>query len=262
MQRGFINHDSLDQRAERDRNPRRRPIMHDAIFISDLHIGGSCNYSALLDFLRDNDARRWYLVGDIIDMWAISRSRKWPNEASLVIQKFLQKARRGEEIILLPGNHDAKLREFVNFEFGNIKIVDEVIHETGGKKYLVLHGDAFDLVIGHAEWMARIGSVAYDFLVSFNSFFNTVRQFFGLPFWSLSARIKKAVKHAVSYMSDFEKSLVEVAKQRKVDGIICGHIHTPAIKNIDEILYLNAGDWVESRTALIENNGNIDLVHY
>ena len=143
-------------------------------------------------------------------------------------------------------------------------MVNKAVFETAaGKKYIVIHGDIFDSVIGHALWLAKIGAVAYDMLVWLNTSLNWVRKLFGMPFWSLSAAIKRVVKSAVSYVSDFEASLAELAKQNKMDGVICGHIHTPAEKMIDGIEYWNTGDWVESLTAVVEHDdGRLELKHY
>jgi UDP-2,3-diacylglucosamine pyrophosphatase LpxH len=124
-----------------------------------------------------------------------------------------------------------------------------------------LHGDALDAVINNAKWLAKIGAIAYDLLIRVNQVMNWFRSLVGLPYWSVSAAIKRAVKSAVNYISGFEGALVQLAKQREVDGIICGHIHTPAVKQIDGIMYLNCGDWVESRSALVEKDGEIRMVY-
>jgi UDP-2,3-diacylglucosamine pyrophosphatase LpxH len=234
------------------------------IFISDLHLGGPCNYSGLQDFLINNDANTWYLIGDILDFWAIRRSKVWPNEASAIIQQLLKKAKAGQKLIVLPGNHDPEIRQLEQFEFGNVTIVERAIFiSAAGIKLTVLHGDVFDAVIGHAQWLAKIGAFIYDWLVSLNMSLNWLRRLFGWEYWSFSASIKKAVKSAVSYVSDFEESLVELAIQEGTDGVICGHIHTPDFKYVKNILYLNCGDWVESLTAIVEDhNGQLTLMRY
>jgi UDP-2,3-diacylglucosamine pyrophosphatase LpxH len=234
------------------------------IFISDLHLGGSCNEVAFLNFLRDNDALVWYIVGDFLDFWAIKRHKSWSPGCSLIIQKILRKARKGERFIIIPGNHDTELRIFQDFKLDNISFLEKATFTTAaGKRYAVLHGDIFDSVIGHALWLSKIGAVAYDALVRLNTSLNWVRKIFGFPFWSFSAAIKRVVISAVSYVSDFEASLIELAKQYKMDGVICGHIHTQAMKHVDGIEYINTGDWVESLTAVVENDdGSLELKHY
>jgi UDP-2,3-diacylglucosamine pyrophosphatase LpxH len=232
------------------------------IIISDFHLAGACNRSGLHRFLEENDADTWYLNGDIIDFWALRRSRSWTNEDSGIIQKLLKKARHGQRIIVLPGNHDPNLRHLIGFELGNISVIEKALFETiDGRKFIVMHGDVFDSVIGHAQGLAKIGAVVYDWLVTLNTSLNWIRRLFGLEYWSFSAAIKKAVKEAVSYVSDFEQSVMELARSEKVDGIICGHIHTPCIKKIDEVLYINCGDWVESLTAVVETDlGELELI--
>jgi UDP-2,3-diacylglucosamine pyrophosphatase LpxH len=232
------------------------------IFISDTHLGGACNYSALLNFLRDNEADTWYIVGDFLGLWEVRRSRTWPAEANTVVQKVLRKARKGSKIVLLPGNHDSELRLFEGFDIGNIDIVDKCVF-TGllGRKFLVIHGDLFDPVMGHAKWLAKIGSVLYDWLVALNTSVNWFRRLFGMKFRSFSALIKKRVKEAVAYVGDFEESLLELAKTEGADGVICGHIHTPALD--ENKGYFNCGDWVESLTAIVEHHdGRFELIHY
>ena len=233
------------------------------IFVSDTHLGGACNYSALLNFLRDNDADVWYIVGDFLGLWEVRRAKSWPPEANTVVQKVLRKARKGSKFILLPGNHDPELRFFEGFELGGIEVVDKTIFNAlDGRKFLVIHGDLFDPVISHAKWVAKIGSVLYDWLVALNTGMNWWRKIFGMKFWSFSAAIKKTVKGAVSYVGNFEESLLELARQEGACGVICGHIHTPAMKE-GETAYYNCGDWVESLTAIVEHtDGRFELVHY
>lgn len=235
-----------------------------SIFLSDTHLGGACNYPALLNFLRDNDADQWFIVGDFIGMWEVRRSRAWPQEANTVIQKILRKARKGSKFILFPGNHDPELRLFEGFELGGIEVVDKMVFAAlDGRKFLVIHGDLFDPVMGHAIWLAKFGSVLYDGLVGLNTSLNWIRKLLGMKFWSFSAAIKKAVKGAVAYVGDFEASLLELARQEGAQGVICGHIHTPAMKDVDGTSYFNCGDWVESLTAIVEHeDGRFELVHY
>src|SRR5271157_568297 len=235
------------------------------IFISDTHLGGACNYPALLNFLRDNEADTWYIVGDWLGLWEVLRSRKWPMEANTVIQKILRKARKGAKFYILPGNHDPELRWFEGSEIGGIEVVDKCIFEAlDGRRFLVIHGDLFDPVMGHAKWLAKIGSVLYDWMVNVNASMNWIRRALGMKFKSFSAIIKKRVKEAVSYIGDFEDSLMELARSEGADGVICGHIHTPAMRKAENgMWYLNCGDWVESLTAIVEHvDGRFELLHY
>ena len=127
------------------------------IFISDVHLGTrNCQAHLLLEFLNENDADTYYLVGDIVDFWRIKRGAVWPESHNEVLQKLLQKSRLGAEMIFIPGNHDEGLRAYCGTRFGNIQIVRDAIFKTAkGKRYLVTHGDEFDVVMKKARrlWM-------------------------------------------------------------------------------------------------------------
>ena len=149
-------------------------------------------------------------------------------------------------------------------EFGGVEVIDHVIHETAdGKKFLVVHGDQFDIVVRHARWLAHLGDWAYDFAIWTNTWFNAVGRKLGLPYWSFSKWAKLKVKNAVNFIGDFEIMLAGEARKRGVDGIICGHIHHAVIRDIDGITYVNTGDFVESCTAIAEHvDGRLELLHW
>ena len=147
--------------------------------------------------------------------------------------------------------------------FYNIKIVKEYIHESHGKRYFVTHGDIFDSITTQMKWLAQLGDIGYTFLLWINSIYNGYRAKRGKPYYSLSQSIKQKVKSAVSYISDFEHELVKFARAKKCDGVICGHIHHPANTFYDGIHYLNSGDWVETLSALVEDEeGNWNIIRY
>ncbi len=235
-----------------------------AAWISDIHLGTrSSNALALLDFLRDHDVATLYVVGDLIDIWQLRRGIYWPQQQNDVIQKILRKARKGTHVIYIPGNHD----EFVaGFEgnYGNITIQKHAIHTTtDGRRILVIHGHELDTVVQNAKWLAFAGDVGYQFLLSLNPAINFVRRHFGLGYWSLSAYAKKRVKDAVSFVGQFEKAVAHFAEKYSVDAVLCGHIHSAAIRQIEDITYYNCGDWVETCSALVErNDGTIEMVKY
>lgn len=234
-----------------------------SIFISDVHLGAKMSQAdSLLEFLKTVECDTLYLVGDIIDGWALGKSFYWPQSHNDVVQKLLRRSRKGEKIVYLPGNHDEFLRSFGEHDFGNIHLVDSVVH-TGldGKKYLVIHGDQFDAVISKMKWLAHFGSWAYDTIIAFNVLFARIRKMLNLPYWSLSAWAKYKVKQAVNFISDFEDNLTNYARVKDADGIICGHIHHPNIRKIDGLTYLNCGDWVESLSAVVEHtDGTWELI--
>ncbi len=236
-----------------------------SIWISDVHLGTSgCQAEYLLDFLKHTESEYLYLVGDIIDGWAMKRSWYWRQAHNDVVQKLLRKARHGAKIIYIPGNHDEAARQFLGLMFGDIRIEDELIHTTAdGRRLLVLHGDRFDGVVQCAKWLAIVGDRLYDFTLTLNRIFNRIRSRFGLGYWSLSQFLKHKVKTAVSFVSRFEEAVAAEARSQGLDGVICGHIHKAEMREVDGVLYCNDGDWVESLTALVElENGELRIVHW
>ncbi|HUO55341.1 MAG TPA: UDP-2,3-diacylglucosamine diphosphatase [Rhodoblastus sp.] len=235
------------------------------LFISDVHLGTrGCQAELLLDFLKFNESEELFLVGDIIDGWRLKQSWYWPQAHNDVVQKLLRKVRKGARVVFVPGNHDEFARDFLGLEFGGVEVVDHVIHETAdGKKMLVVHGDQFDIVVNHARWLAHLGDWAYDFAIWTNTWFNRARRKVGLPYWSFSKWAKLKVKNAVNFIGDFEETLAAEAHKRGVDGVICGHIHHAAIRDIDGVTYVNTGDFVESCTAIAEHfDGRLELIHW
>ena len=236
-----------------------------ALFISDIHLGTkACQADQLLDFLKNHEAETFYLVGDIIDFWRIRRSPFWPQEQNDVIQKLMRKVRKGAELIYIPGNHDEAMRAYCGGQFGGIRIDRQTIHLTAdGRRFLVMHGDEFDVVVRYAKWLAFLGDGAYDLALWVNTRLNWLRRRLGLPYWSLSAYLKQRVKRAVNYIGEFETALAQEAQRHNADGIICGHIHHAAMHQIDGVLYINTGDWVESCTAVGEtHDGKFEIIRW
>ena len=236
-----------------------------AIWISDVHLGTSgCQAKYLLDFLKHNEADKFYLVGDIIDGWKLKRSFYWPQSHNDVVQKLLRKARKGAEVIYIPGNHDESARQYFGMSFGDIQVQEEVIHTTlDGRKLWVTHGDLFDGVMQYAKWLAYVGDSMNSFILYINRYFNMLRVKMGLQYWSLSQYLKHQVKNAVSYIADFEQIMAREARLRDCDGVVCGHIHKAEIREIDGLLYCNDGDWVESLSALVETPaGELKIIYW
>jgi UDP-2,3-diacylglucosamine pyrophosphatase LpxH len=246
-----------------EKEPKRGKARFRTIWISDIHLGTpGCQAGRLLEFLRATDSETLYLVGDVIDGWQLQRRWYWDQAHNNVVQTVLKKAKKGTNVILVPGNHDEAIRQFIGLDFGGIKIRDELVHVTAqGKHMLVLHGDRFDGVIACAKWLAFVGDSLYTMILKFNQVLNSFRARAGLPYWSLSQYLKLKVKNAVSYISSFENALAAEAKKKGLDGVICGHIHKPEMRDIDGIVYCNDGDWVESLSALVEEySGELRLV--
>lgn len=253
---------------ERAREGRFRPGKFDCrtVFLSDLHLGTADSKAReVTAFLKRIHCQKLVLNGDIIDGWALRRGSRWRNRHSRVIRVILKKMEKeGTEIIYLRGNHDDIIGRFLPLTFGTMTFLDEHVH-TGqdGKRYLVIHGDGFDSVSTRHKWLAVLGSVGYDWLLRLNRIYNHWRAWRGKEYYSVSKAIKARVKSAVSFVSEYEGQLQKLARRRKCDGIICGHIHTPEDKQVGEIRYLNSGDWVESLTAIVEHeDGRMELVRY
>jgi UDP-2,3-diacylglucosamine pyrophosphatase LpxH len=240
-------------------------MQYRAIFISDLHLGTpGCQAEALLDFLRENESQYMYLIGDIVDGWQLRRKWYWPQAHNDVIQKLLRMARKGCHVIYVPGNHDEFARNFVQHHFGGVEVLKETTHTTvGGQTLWLIHGDLFDAVVQYAKWLAYVGDYLYELILKLNKHFNHLRAKFGLPYWSLSAYLKHKVKQAVGFINDFEIAVAKEAKRKGYHGVVCGHIHHAEIRDIDGVLYCNDGDWVESRTALVEHmDGKLEIIYW
>src|SRR5918996_268151 len=234
------------------------------VWISDVHLGTrGANAGALLDFLREYEFETLYVVGDLIDIWQLRRGIYWPQQHNDVIQKILRKARKGTRIVYIPGNHDELVTSFCG-AYGNIEIKENAIHVTAcGERVLIIHGHELDTVVQNVKWLAFAGDLGYQFLLSLNPLINFVRRRFGLGYWSLSAYAKRRVKDAVSFISRFEEEIVRYAKKFSVDAVLCGHIHSAAIRRVGGVTYYNCGDWVESCSALVEHqDGVIEIIHF
>jgi UDP-2,3-diacylglucosamine pyrophosphatase LpxH len=235
------------------------------LFLSDLHLGTKgCQAGALLEFLKAYDADTIYLVGDIVDGWRLKSGWYWPQAHNDVVQKLLRKVRKGARLVYLPGNHDEFLRDYIGVNLGGIELADHAVHETAdGKRYLVIHGDQFDLVVRHARWLALLGDGAYSAALLINTYLNIVRRKLGLTYWSLSSWAKLRVKNAVNYISRFEELLAAEARRQEADGVICGHIHHAIMHDHFGVAYVNTGDWVESCTAVVEHyDGSFELIRW
>ena len=237
-----------------------------SIFLSDIHLGTrACQAERLLEFLREYESDHLFLVGGIIDFWALSRGIFWTAAQNTVVQKILKRARHGVRVVFVPGNHDEAIREHAGISFGDILVVHEHVHTAAdGKRYLLLHGDEFDTVTRYHRWLAVLGDRAYAFVVRLNVTLSWIRRSLGVPgYWSLSGYAKRRVKSAVSFIDDFEQSVVRNVMDRRLDGVICGHIHVATMREIEGVAYINCGDWVDSCTAIVEHDdGRMEVVQW
>ncbi len=236
------------------------------IVISDLHLGTSGSKAKeVASFLKSYKCKKLILNGDIIDGWQLKKYGSWKRKHTAFFKTMLKMMDdHHTKVIYLRGNHDDFLDQIMPLRLGKqFQIRKDYILKSGGKRFYITHGDVFDSVTSGFKWLAYLGDAGYTFLLWLNKLYNGYRATRGLPYYSLSQKIKQRVKMAVNYVSDFEEKLTELARSRHCDGIICGHIHQPAIRDIDGITYMNSGDWVESLSALVEDfEGNWSLLYY
>jgi UDP-2,3-diacylglucosamine pyrophosphatase LpxH len=241
-----------------------RPV--DVVVISDVHLGTrGCRAEELLNYLKSIQPGMLILNGDIIDGWQFKK-KYWPSKHMKVIKQIIGMAVKETEVFYITGNHDEMLRKFAGLRMGSLQIVNQLVLELGGKKTWFFHGDVFDVVMQHSPWLAKIGAIGYDSLISINVIVNRISRFFGKGHISLSRKIKGNVKTAVKFINDFEKTAAKLAAQKDYDAIVCGHIHQPEIKIIESekgpVQYLNSGDWIENLTALEFYQGEWSMFEY
>lgn len=232
---------------------------HRTLWISDVHLGTKeCKAALLNDFLKHNHAEEIYLVGDIIDGWNMKTGIHWHRD----FNRLLTLSKHGVQIHYITGNHDEFLRRFANNNFDNINLVNRAVHTTAdGRKLLVIHGDQFDSLIRCHKWLKFFGDRGNALLMTLNRLFNTLRAKYGYGYWSLAGFIKTHIPQAKNYIHDYEECVSHAAEKQGFDGVVCGHIHYPACKRLGDIDYYNTGDWVDSCTAIAEDQyGRMQLI--
>lgn len=235
---------------------------HRTLWLSDIHLGNrDCKAEFLVHFLTHNKADTLILVGDIVDLWSLKNKHFWPESHNQIIRLILKRAEQGCRVIYIPGNHDGAIRKFLAYNLGAVELYDQYTHTTAsGRRILALHGDQFDSLVCHSRFYAMIGDLGYDALLFINRWWHLYRKLRNKPYWSLAGYLKARVEQANQAIERFSRAAVNYARQQEVDGIICGHIHHPDIADIDGILYLNDGDWIESCTYMAESHqGEISL---
>src|SRR3569623_1919649 len=235
------------------------------LFMSDVHLGmRPTRIAQCVDYLKHHDAETIYLIGDILDGWRLAKAWYWPPIYNEFVEVLLDKAARGTRMVVVPGNHDEFLREYLGTYFGEVEFVVRTVHTTAlGRTYLVMHGDQFDVVVAHAKWLAHVGDWAYRTALRLNIFVNWVRRRLRRPYWSLRAWAKNKVKNVESVIGRVEEAPTVEARDTGVDGAICGHIHFADMHERLGIHYINTGDWVESCTAVCETaEGQFELIKW
>ena len=224
-----------------------------ALFISDVHLGSrGSNSEQVLHVLKQYQPEYLFLVGDIIDGWLLKKKFRWNQSQTNVIRKILSYSKNGTKVIYIPGNHDEFMREYIEFDFGNIEVHKEYIFEN----IFITHGDLYDGVV-KLKWLGVLGSIGYDFAISID------RSLKKLGYKrSLSKFLKDKVKEAVKFITQFETEIIRQTKKHNCNVVICGHIHKPEDKFIDNVRYLNCGDWIENNTYITYNDLKFNLHEY
>ncbi|VEL97789.1 3-diacylglucosamine pyrophosphatase LpxH [Alteromonas sp. 76-1] len=234
------------------------------LWLSDIHLGNrDCKAEYLLSFLNSVTVDTLYLVGDIVDMWQMTKQFRWPQAHNQVMHKLMAMSQDGTRVVYLPGNHDEPIQSYSGMAFGDIEIERQLVHTTAqGKRYLVLHGDQFDGDVTMGKFHAWIGDKGYDLLLFLNREFNRVRSWRKREYWSLAGYIKKHIKGANEAIARYRQACCSRAAEMGLDGVICGHIHHPESTMENGIHYINDGDWMENCSALGEDeSGNLTLIY-
>jgi UDP-2,3-diacylglucosamine pyrophosphatase LpxH len=232
------------------------------VVISDTHLGTyGCHAKELYNYLKSIKPDTLILNGDIVDMWQFKKSY-FPKEHLLVLNRIMKLLATDTKIYYITGNHDDILRRFSNFSNGNFFLRDQLILQLGGKKHWFFHGDAFDVSILKARWLAKLGGFSYDYLILLNKYVNSITKMLGRSPVSFAKYVKMSVKTAVKFINDFEEKAIEIAHAEGYDYVVCGHVHRPQIREVGKVTYLNSGDWVENLTALEYNDSEWTLYNY
>ncbi len=240
-------------------------LSYRTLWISDLHLGTEASRAnELLDFLAEAQAERIYLVGDIIDLQRMKSKPMFPDTHMRVISELMRLANQGTEVIFIPGNHDFEFRNLVGREIAGIPIMLEGSHMTpNGQNLLIMHGDVLDGRVRRGTSLEKFGAAAYVLLSEADVLHNRLRERLGHGYLPMAAAIKRRLKSAREYIERYEIAAAEYALERGFDGVVCGHIHKPCIRNIGGAIYANDGDWVEHRTALAEStDGTLQILNW
>lgn len=244
----------------------RGPAPNRAVFVSDTHLGSVHSHAgALADFLAQLRCDRLYLVGDIVDLWWISRNRTaWGRDHNRVVEALHALRRAGTELVYIPGNHDRPLRHMVGLALPRMQVRRRMVHTCAdGKRLWVTHGDEFDAITHFGGFQEKLGDWLYNQILHGNRLTNAWRRRLGLRYWSMADFLKSKSRAAEGYIERYVHACAADARRRGLDGIVSGHIHRPALTSVDGIVYANDGDWVESMTALSESrDGTLSLLRW
>ncbi len=243
----------------------KRPL--DVVVLSDVHLGSyGCRAKELVNYLKSISPNILILNGDIIDGWQFSK-HFFPSPHMQVIKEVMQMITKGTRVFYITGNHDEMMRKYSDIQIGNFTLTDKLVLEIDNKMTWIFHGDVFDNTTkSSAKFWAKLGSKGYNILIRFNRLINFILKLFGQERVSISKRVMAGVNKAVSKINDFEMIAAELAIEKKYDYVICGHIHKPQKKIVEnengKVTYLNSGDWVEHCTALEYQNNEWNIFEY
>ncbi len=225
------------------------------LFLSDIHLGFKrARVRELAEFLRGVEAECIVLVGDIVDGLSLAKHFFWTDEHTQVLRILLAHLRSGARLVYLPGNHDASFALVADILQGRLEVHREWVHRTvRGSRLLVLHGDQLESAVACPGWLYKLGDAVYETTLAVNHRVNDLRRLIGRRYLPLLERLKLAIPTSARYIDRFERTAARYAAQQGYDGIICGHIHRANLCHIEGAIYGNTGDWVESCSALIED---------
>lgn len=234
------------------------------IVLSDLHLGSpASNTKELVGFLKTVRCQNLILNGNIIDWWQLKKHGIWKKKYTHFFKQILKMMEKDNtSVTYIRGNNDYLIDHILPLQIGNFEIKQEMVYRSFGRRFYVMHGDIIKVISPGSRWLLSFGQLGYRMLLKINHLYNSNKQ----NIFS-SSLIKGDV--ALNFKKDnfslrnYETQLAQIAKMNGCDGIICGHIHQPAIKTISDIDYMNSGDWIGSLSALVEDfNGEWSLVFY
>jgi UDP-2,3-diacylglucosamine pyrophosphatase LpxH len=236
-----------------------------SLFLSDIHLGTpGCQAGLLADLLATVSPEQLFLLGDIVDIERLQAAYYWPAAHEAIVASVLALAADGTRVVFVPGNHDAALRAFCGSRLGPVEVHRTLVHETAdGRRLLLAHGDDFDVGHHYSPAVAQLAEVLYGSLLRLSTLIHAGRDRLGLPYWSLLRSVKLRLQAVREAVARYEARAVAAALDAGVDGIVCGHIHRPASRQVGSVHYLNSGDWVEHCTAVVEHaDGGLELIDW
>lgn len=235
-----------------------------SLFISDVHLGSRfCDASTFADFLARNSASIVFFVGDTFDFWSLGGRIRWGDPHGQVLRTLCAMLQKGTRIIVIPGNHDDHLRNFLGFAVGGIEVHPRCVHETArGQRFLVAHGDEHDRLVQKSGRFARVACRWKERLAPSPRLLRRLSRS-RLHIKPTTTSLWAHLRYQFADIGNVERALAADAAEQKLDGVISGHTHLPEDRLLGGVRYLNCGDWVRNCTAIREEwNGEIGLIRW